>query len=378
MVASTQQSRELFAPSALPRKLRERWRSIRAPITVLEGIERRTGHPLKMLCGGMQQHLAYISRLAYGENAPSQLALGKHWNSRLHAVQPRDWDIALLPAVLQTPRWLANPGLLMPWWVGGDMPTDPRLPGDHHSKSRKSDLSRIRRHQLTWEISHEPAHVEHFYDRMYAPLVHSSHGESVLPIAREKMLSRFSQQQSELLLIKQGATAIAGSVLLYDDDIPRRWADGVLDAAREHLAKGVISALYLYSSEHLRGQGVERIGLGLSRPFLSDGVLTFKRKWGLRLTDYSEAGCRLHLGTNTPAVQAFLGHNPFIAWDDHGPYLAVFKQVDKALQEKDLTKLRSEMATMGVRTLRVYGPRGDESAGGNGEAVVTGDLPVGA
>ena len=73
---------------------------------------------------------------------------------------------------------------------------------------------------------------------------------------------------------------LAGRSIAYDAVIPRHWMRGVLDGSRVHLAKGVIGVLYAFSAEYLKSQGTTRIGAGLSCPFLSEGVLRYKRKWG--------------------------------------------------------------------------------------------------
>ena len=54
-----------------------------------------------------------------------------------------------------------------------------------------------------------------------------------------------------------------------------------------------------------------------TRAFYNDGVMSYKRQWGYRLTDLlTETVLRLRLHADTPAVRSFLINNPFIALED--------------------------------------------------------------
>lgn len=52
--------------------------------------------------------------------------------------------------------------------------------------------------------------------------------------------------------------------------------------------------------------------VGSSRAFLSDGVLGYKHKWGMRLLEGSGRWFALTIAHNSVAVSAFLARNPFI------------------------------------------------------------------
>jgi hypothetical protein len=145
---------------------------------------------------------------------------------------------------------------------------------------------------------------------MYRPYILKVHGNRAALMSYDAMMNAYGI--TELLLIKQGGNYIAGENLLYEGKSVRAWSLGVVDGETQHVKNGVIGALYYYKIGYLQGRGYRKFNAGASRPFLKDGVIRYKRKWGLSLTCPRPGGWWLRYDPAHPSAQAFISVNPFI------------------------------------------------------------------
>ena len=94
------------------------------------------------------------------------------------------------------------------------------------------------------------------------------------------------------------------------------WAGGLLDGDLGLLRQDADSACIYFSVRWAHEQvGCSRISLSVARPFLDDGLLSYRRRWGARLeAESSWAGNVVALRFNrwAPAVRAALRANPFV------------------------------------------------------------------
>ena len=93
-----------------------------------------------------------------------------------------------------------------------------------------------------------------------------------------------------MILIKFKDQEIAGSLIAYKGHNARLWCFGIKDANPDYVKMGAFGALYYFSFQYLKNKGFKQVGVGGSRPFLNDGVLNYKKKWGLRITDLISQG----------------------------------------------------------------------------------------
>jgi hypothetical protein len=66
------------------------------------------------------------------------------------------------------------------------------------------------------------------------------------------------------------------------------------------------------------------LNVGLSRSFIRDGVLQYKRKLGAKLNTPSEMGAMIRPISKTDAVRSFLSANPFISSRKNKLWLLTF------------------------------------------------------
>ncbi|MET8059981.1 hypothetical protein [Streptomyces microflavus] len=168
-----------------------------------------------------------------------------------------------------------------------------------------------------------------FYHRMHLPTMARRHGAAArsvgLRAARETILA-----QGLLFFVTEHGERRAGMLCRLDRTrrvLTLRLA-GVLHGAPEHYRSGIFMATYLLIAEWAAGQGVERVDLSGSEPFLSKGILQFKRKLHPRveLPPDHFAHKRLWLGVrrDSPAVRDLLAANPVLAMRGSGRFDAVY------------------------------------------------------
>lgn len=212
---------------------------------------------------------------------------------------------------------LGKHDFIIPYWVGADMP----LPFSGTGKSLKNELRSIRKNKLSYAVTSDPIDIENFIDSMWAPTMKKRYPEKDIATTR----SEWKKHVCELLFIKDGKEAIAGALLRYDHEGPYFWRTGLKNGDLSLWSKGVIGATYYFAAEYLYAKGYTSMDVGFSRSFLNDGVMQFKRKWGIQLRMFrKQSYLALRVLRKTVPVRSFFLHNPFFFVSRDSLYAAVF------------------------------------------------------
>ena len=167
------------------------------------------------------------------------------------------------------------------------------------------------------------------------------------------MKARFSNN-SELLFVTKDSKRIAGMMICYEKNEVLAYRLGVRDGDFQWVAKGAISALYVNTINHCRAKGFKKLSIGESRPFFSDGVLTYKlNNWNMKIDDYSKDLYFLFKPFKaSPFTKEFLLNNSFISLDKGKMVFNTFynqngeeNTMAKAIKMKDT---RSGLSTLNV------------------------------
>jgi hypothetical protein len=207
--------------------------------------------------------------------------------------------------------------------------------------------------RFEFEVSKRPEEFERFYRTMYVPYVKQRYGDRAFlePYGR----IREEMDRSELCLVKRNGDCVAGSIVIHEPHRAHWWILGVKDGNRDHVKAGAITAMYYYKMLYFSKQGYETVYAGDTRAFLNDGVLQFKKAWGLRFTGSSVAkGFWLRCGRVSPGVNAFLTNNPFVAQTDSGFSGAVFLESETFVGEQPLRQLHRSYYVPGMERLNIY------------------------
>jgi hypothetical protein len=233
-----------------------------------------------------------------------------------------------------------------------DLPLSPDV---LRSKTVKSDLGRIRRNQLCFEVTQSVERFEDFYRYMYLPYITRVHGGAAVIYPRHIVKQSFDN--GELLLVSKAERCIAGIVLCYAEPIPEMMVLGVRDGDRQLVCDGAISALYHFSFRYLGEKGFAKVNVGASRAFLRNGILRYKKKLGMRITRTVRGYYYLRILGDSQAARAFWGDNPLIFEREGRTCGMVFVEPNgQPISEQDLQRLDREFFMEGLSQILVVRP----------------------
>jgi hypothetical protein len=187
---------------------------------------------------------------------------------------------------------------------------------------------------------------------MYVPYISAVHGQGAFIRPYEEMKSEFDD--CELLLVRKETRSIAGILITYEKPTPRLWSLGVRDADRRHVTEGAVTALFYFSFMHLERNGYRVASVGLTRPFLDDGVLRYKKKWGVRIVGTSADCFVLKVLSHTPGACGFVGSHPFIFRNGDALSGAIFVDSASASSPEELRRIHQRYSTPGLAKLGLY------------------------
>lgn len=269
----------------------------------------------------------------------------------------RDSDIVAIE--LDPEHWQSYDtgcGFLLPLWTETNITVADACDRVKKSSSLKEDFRRVRKHEIRCETSRDSANLRTFYEQMYLPYINARHGELSLPDSYETIVD--TVKTGELIVARdRDGKLIGGMVLGRHPEYLFARSIGVLSNDRDLLKTGVMSALYMACFERAPGYGFDSVWFGMTGPFLNDGVLRFKKKWGARLVNEFSEGVWLQFNRATPAVESFLINNPFIYRDGKQMRGAAFVANTESVDSDSLHALHASyympgMVSLDVRALK--------------------------
>lgn len=339
------------------RHFRDVWR--------LTGPERHSGEAIRVFCAGQREVCRYIEQLVFAPGS-AQVRHGRMWSRRVPAMLTREHAPCGLTFVQvhdAVPPEAVRAGVfVLPSWLAGELDVAHALSCQRGNDSVRTDLRNIRRQGFTSRLTRDPGEIERFYHTMYLPYVRQRHGERGF-IATLAELERESGHGVELLLIGHGGREVAGAILgTHDAQRLDALELGVLGGDRDLVRKGALAAIYYFALQLAAQRGHTRLFLGGSRPFLTDGALRYKSKWGLRITGRLPSmpdRLLLRPQLDDPGAASFLRNNPFVYEQPEGAFrIAVFvgAQESAARTPADWLDGRELGGIAGVSTFRLPTP----------------------
>lgn len=131
------------------------------------------------------------------------------------------------------------------------------------------------------EISTNLDDLIFFYEKLYTPYIKKRFADSAYIENFEKLKKIF--RKGELIFIKLDGKYISAALCEMRDNIYFFCKVGVLE--ERYVKEGTLLALYYFAISRAKEKNLRIIDFGQSRPFLSDGVLRHKRKWGTKICE---------------------------------------------------------------------------------------------
>jgi len=342
-----------------PVKLAFRFTDIsRLDLWIMSGEEITSHQKLSIIYAGAEIDRNYFTKMAY-DNTFSENYLGKVWIWKIFkAVKEKGHNCSLMVLAADKLLWrfLAKRAYFnIPFWVSSSVNIP--LASSLLTKSRriKSDIRKIKNRKLSFEVTRDRGQFDNFYYNMYRPYISAAHGNLAIFVEHDHMKEKY--KNSELLLIKKGDEYIAGVLLVYRKKQAHPAYIGVKDGNFDYVKDGAIAAIFHFLIRLFKEKGYKEVDLGLSRAFLKDGVLRYKKKWGGSRITYSSLTRGIYLVeplTNTAGLKAFLINNPFVFMDQGKINGAIFVDGDHSFSREELEEIYSEYYFNGMSKLSIY------------------------
>jgi hypothetical protein len=229
------------------------------------------------------------------------------------------------------------------------------------SESTRRKIRRVLDGEYGWQVERDKASLHYFYHRCYRPYALARFGEFAQIFRYQKVRRLF--RTGMLVFIRRGEDLVAACIC--------RRIDGTLwfelagfDAENDELMDpGAGDALYYALLELAFEQRCTHINFRDTRPFLNDGSLQYKLRWGGRLVNENRAARQLAVGL-APARELryhpFLEHYPVYMDGDRLTGL-VLLPVGSEVSDRELriivnTYLKPELAKLRVWSQAGFAP----------------------
>jgi hypothetical protein len=177
-------------------------------------------------------------------------------------------------------------------------------------------MTLIRRHKFLPLVTQASEDFETFYHSMYVPFTHTRHGE--LASMRKPHDLRYRLGWGGILWILRDGQRVAGIQFEQNRQTLGLLALGIANGDLALVRDGAIAALYYHVIRLARELRCTTVDFRGSRPSLSDGLLRYKRKWGMTLYDRADTYYDLLVRWNSvnDVVKDFLSHTGLIFRDE--------------------------------------------------------------
>ena len=335
--------------------IRNVWR-LRLNLWIIKGEEKTTKQEIKIIYMGRDLSRYYVEDLVFS-NIIEEKCIGKKWIwTTLKMARSNCTNSSFL--IAETGDFLAKifkgkQEYFIPCWIQGEINLNANFKGPFKiNRNLKNDLRKIKKHKLDYELTNELVQFNKFYHDMYTPFATRRYGKKA--IVGNYYDLKIAFKKGELLLVKMGEIPIAGTLIKYMKKQAFLCVLGIKDGDSDYVGFGAIAALYYYSIKYLKGRGFNRVNIGSTRPFLTDGVLKYKKKWGLKIVNTSGPGFLINPLSESSAVKDFLLNNPFVFRDSKHVYGAVFLLPEQIDGQKSIEKIFHDYYIDGISKLIIY------------------------
>jgi hypothetical protein len=336
------------------RWIRHMLKGYRVPFVVLDGLEKSSGQKVVLVISAGGPELVYLSELVFGNHYTERCARSVWiWNLRRNALKNGADLLVCFSRKGVIPACLERSGnFRIPVWIYGDIDFSTVEKLKASSKNIKRDLGRVRRYGLSYQVTGSVQQFDRFYHSMHLPYARKAHGKAAYLINYNEFASKLDN--SELLWIKKDDELVAGQLLVYEKGLPCLWMLGMKDGSLDYMKMGALTACYIFSMQYLREKGFDRMRAGSSKAFLNDGVLQYKRKWGMKIVGAKESLFVLDVMQSGDGVKSFLANNPFCQLSDGKLVAEVFSPEDEDLSEERLLEINKLFYLSGVSYLNIH------------------------
>jgi hypothetical protein len=338
------------------------FKNLRVSIFILRGPTLMNGHPGTLLIAGNEYKIDFLTRRFF-DGEPQREKVGELplWNLARTLKRLRtsvDLTIVHLDR-LSACLFFDSDYLAVPTWVGSTL----TVPEDvknllKNNRNLKEDLRIVGRNKLSPEITQDEKDFEVFYKTMYVPFIRERHGEQAHIHDFCQLRRRF--RRGGLLWVLNEGKRISGVLFERRGKILRSLAVGMVNWELGPRRTGAIVATYLFIIDHAKKLGCMLIDFGGSRPSLADGVLRYKRKWGVNPVEKRNIlyDFLIHWNCFNRPVNSFLSNLSLIFRDQGGLSAITIVDRNEPATQTEAWKAHHSIWMTGLQRLYIVAPSG--------------------
>lgn len=358
--------KRVFSPILIFLKFRILYRikHLYLPIYFLHGKEKSSGLDLKVLFFGNKISLLYITNLLF-QGEPNKKHIGKTFFWKIDKFV-RQYSNEISMVFISTDRFFQKflrkkSFIVIPGWVDMTLQISDSLEKieKRFKKSAKEDIRVIKKFGYAYEITNDENKFDMFFNQIRLPYLVKRHGELAIPDTFNYNETKDIFERGRLLLIKHENIYLSGALLVDFGRLLHLCYMGVREGSH-YFYKGAGAALYYYSILWAKENSLKFLDFGSNRPFLNDGSLQYKRKWGANIQPskrfFEIFGIRI-LKHNDSAVHYFLKNNPFPFL--YGDYLNGLVFLPDKINFDEIDKIQNEYYTPGLKQLYLVSIKDD-------------------
>lgn len=204
------------------------------------------------------------------------------------------------------------------------------------SRRRRRDLKKIEESNCTYTIYKQDSDIfELYYWKMYLPYSKKRFGEAayIKTFSESKIMYELN---GGIIIVEKDEQPLAGILFQIRNRTLLAWSLGTFEGNQELVSFSQAALFYLV--KWAKAEGIERLDYGVSLPFFTDGVFTYKKEWGMSAAEpANNSFWALKLNSLTEGSLAFLKQNPFVVHEsksikgvillDHRPDKAEFQNL---------------------------------------------------
>jgi hypothetical protein len=316
---------------------------------LLVGNEISSKEKLSIIYSGHEIEKNFLASLAY-EGTHKESYIGKTWLWKIPKLEREghnDCSMMVTEVHKAIRKILAkNNCLYVPCWIDGEVDTS--LPC--MSDSLKTDIRRIKKNNLSYEVTDDYQQFQNFYFNMHLPYITKTFGKTAMVMKYGELRSETGNRgkYNDLLLVKKRGENIAGMLLEYKKHCVYLHDLGVKDGNFDYVKDGAIGALFYFSTLYARDRGYKWINFGPSRAFFNVGVFQFKKKRSIQIANSLNYAFRIKPLSKISAVRGFFLNNPFIFIDNMNFYSMVFMNGDQSFSREDFERIYKNYFIKGI------------------------------
>ncbi len=184
------------------------------------------------------------------------------------------------------------------------------------SRRRRRDIKKIKALNYSYAICRDnDKDFDFFYHKMYLPYTKSRFGKAayIKPYLESKTVYR---SNGGLIFVKKDERSLAGILFHIHGKTLHAWSLGAHEGDQQLVEELAGEAALIFLIEWSKTQGIESLDYGISLPFLSEGIFTYKKEWGMSVNEQRDnAICALKFNSLNECSLKFLQQNPLVVID---------------------------------------------------------------